>query len=125
MPEVYRRIRETQVDGVLIGRAAAGNPWLFTGKEQVKQAFRGNGTITLQPAVSPAERFSVILEHSRHYENDVQNHCFDGMRSHLLWYCRDLPGAAVLRAPMVRVKSAADVARVLESYAQGVASQLA
>ena len=120
MAEVYRRIRETQVDGVLIGRAAAGNPWLFADKEQVKQALRGIGKVTQQTAVSLAERFNVILEHSRHYENVVQNRCFDGMRKHLLWYCRNLPGAAELRAPMVRVKSAADVEAILDNYINGI-----
>ena len=120
MPEVYRRIRETQVDGVLIGRAAAGNPWLFADKEQVKQALRGSGEVTRQAAVSLAERCNVILEHSRHYESAARNRRFDGMRKHLLWYCRDLPGAAELRAPLVRVKSAADVAAVLDDYIKGI-----
>ena len=95
MPDVYRRVRESQVDGVLIGQAARGNPWLFAGKEQVK------------------------LEHSRHYENVVQNRCFDGMRSHLLRYCRDLHGAAELRPQVVRVSSARDVEVVLENYLRG------
>ena len=93
-----------------------GNPWLFAGKEQVKQALRGVGTVTPQPAVSLAERFNVILEHSRHYENVVQNHCFDGMRKNLLWYCCDFPGAAELQWQMKRVNSADDVEDALENY---------
>jgi len=116
MPDVYRRVRESQVGGVLIGQSARGNPWLFAGKEQVKQAFRGVGAVAPPPAVSLAERFDVILEHSRHYENLVQNRRFDGMRSHLLRYCRDLHGAAELRPQVVRVSSARDVEVVLENY---------
>ena len=119
MPDVYRRVRESQVDGVLIGQAARGNPWLFAGKEHVKQALRGVGAVAPLPAVSLAERFNVILEHSRHYENVVQNRCFDGMRSHLLRYCRDLHGAAELRPQVVRVSSADDVEVVLENYSRG------
>jgi tRNA-dihydrouridine synthase len=42
------------------------------------------------------------------------------MRKHLLWYCRNLPGAAELRAPMVRVKSAADVEAILDNYIKGI-----
>jgi len=116
MPDVYRRVRESQVGGVLIGQSARGNPWLFAGKEQVKQALRGIGAVAPRPAVSLAERFNVILEHSRHYENAVQNRRFDGMRSHLLRYCRDLHGAAELRPQVVRVSSARDVEVVLENY---------
>jgi tRNA-dihydrouridine synthase len=118
-PDVYRRVRESQVDGVLIGQSARGNPWLFAGKEQVKQALRGVGAVAPLPAVSLAERFNVILEHSRHYENVVQNRRFDGMRSHLLRYCRDLQGAAELCPQVVRVSSARDVEVVLENYLRG------
>jgi tRNA-dihydrouridine synthase len=114
--DVYRRVRESQVDGVLIGQATEGNPWLFAGKEQVNQALRGVGTVTPQPDVSLAERFNVMLEHSRHYENVVQNHCFVGMRKNLLWYCRDFAGDAELQWQMKRVSSADDVAGVLENY---------
>ena len=116
MPDVYRRVRESQVDGVLIGQATEGNPWLFAGKEQVKQALRGVGTVTPQPLVSLAERFNVMIEHSRHYETVVQNRWFVGMRKNLLWYCRDFPGAVELHWQMKRVSSADDVEGVLESY---------
>ena len=119
MPDVYRRVRETAVDGVLIGQAAEGNPWLFAGKEHLKRALRGAGSITAQPAVSLAERFQVMLEHSRHYETVAQNQRFFGMRKNLLWYCRDFDGAAELRSQMKQVTSADDVARVLENYARG------
>lgn len=124
MPDVYRRVRESQVDGVLIGQSTRGNPWLFAGKEQVKQALRGIGALAPRPAVSLAERFDVILEHSRHYENLVQNRRFDGMRSHLLRYCRVLPGAAELRPQLVRVSSARDVEVLLENYLRGTDRRL-
>lgn len=122
MADVCRRVRETRVDGVLIGQAAEGNPWLFAGKEQVKQALRGTGTVTPQPAVSLAERFDIIIEHSRHYEAVAQNHCFFGMRKNLLWYCRDFDGAVELRSQMKHATSTDDVARVLENYIRGVDS---
>jgi tRNA-dihydrouridine synthase len=116
MPDVYRRVRESQVDGVLIGQAAEGNPWLFAGKEQVKQMLRGVGTVTPQPVVNLAERFNVMLEHSRHYENVVHNHSFVGMRKNLLWYCRGFAGAAELQWQMKRVSSADDVEIALDNY---------
>jgi tRNA-dihydrouridine synthase len=116
MPDVYRRVRESQVDGVLIGRATEGNPWLFAGKEQLKQALQGIGPVTPQPPVNLAERFNVMLEHSRHYENVVQNRCFVGMRKNLLWYCRGFAGAAELQWQMKRVSSADDVEIALDNY---------
>lgn len=114
--DVHRRVRNTQVDGVLIGQAAEGNPWLFAGKEYVKLALRGIGTVKAPPAVSVADRFNVMLEHSRHYQQFVQNHCFFGMRKNLLWYCRDLSGAEELRSQMKHVCNADDVEAALESF---------
>ena len=40
MADVYRRVRQCGVDGVLLGRAAEGNPWIFKTKDQLKQALR-------------------------------------------------------------------------------------
>ena len=54
-----------------------------------------------------AERFKVIVEHSRHFETYVQERNFVGMRKHLIWYCRDFRGAAELRTKMVRVNGTA------------------
>src|SRR5881628_2754333 len=36
MSEVVRRVRETQVHGVLIGRGALGNPWIFRARKWAK-----------------------------------------------------------------------------------------
>ncbi len=113
MPDVYQRIRQSHVDGVLIGQAAEGNPWLFAGKEQVKQALGGGGAVPPQPHVDVAERFKVMLEHSRHYETVVQNHCFYGMRKNLLWYCRSFDGAEEMRSRLKHASSADDVEGIL------------
>lgn len=120
MADVYRRIHETQVDGVLMGRATEGNPWLFAGKENVRRALIGGGFVPAQPPVGLAERFAVIREHSEHYQSVVQLRSFVGMRKHLIWYCRDFRGAAEMRSRMVRLSSAAEVDRCLEEFlAQG------
>ncbi len=114
--DVYRRVQDTQVDGVLIGQSAEGNPWLFANKQHVKLALRGSCTVSAQPAVPLANRFNVMLEHSRHYETVVQNHCFFGMRKNLLWYCRGFPRAEELRAKMKHACNAADVEVALENF---------
>ncbi|MBM4262736.1 MAG: tRNA-dihydrouridine synthase [Deltaproteobacteria bacterium] len=116
MPDIYRRISETGVDGVLMGRAAEGNPWLFAGKGEVKQALCGNGIVGPQPAIGLADRFEVIREHSEHYQSVVQLRSFVGMRKHLIWYCLDFRGAAEMRSRMVRLSSAAEVDRCLQDF---------
>ena len=124
MADVFRRVRECAVDGVLLGRAAQGNPWIFRAKNDLKKALRFEAPVPDTPArLSLEERFRVIIEHARHYESYVQIRNFVGMRKHLIWYCRDFRGAAELRSKMVRVNSSADVERCLEDYLTWGASE--
>ena len=123
MGDVYRRVRQCGVDGVLLGRAAEGNPWIFKAKEHLKQALRDSVPPVTSEAIGLAERFSVIVEHSHHFETYVQERNFVGMRKHLIWYCRDFRGAAELRTKMVRVNGTRDVIQCLRDYEAGRQAQ--
>jgi tRNA-dihydrouridine synthase len=115
--EVHKRVRETGVDGVLLGRAAQGNPWVFGNKVALKSAGAAGDAAGPGPApVSLAQRFAVIAEHCEHYEKLAGNRNFVAMRKHLTWYCRNFRGAAELRAQMIRVNSAREVAGCLERF---------
>src|SRR5258706_2580947 len=116
MADVYRRVRQCGVDGVLLGRAAEGNPWIFKAKNQLKQALLAATPPPSTEPVSLAERFRVVVEHSHHFETYVQERNFVGMRKHLIWYCRDFRGAAELRSRMVRVNNSAEVIQCLRDY---------
>jgi tRNA-dihydrouridine synthase len=120
---VYRRVRETGVDGVLLGRAAQGNPWVFKAKDQIKHASRSAAGVTMDcPSVGLEERFRVLLEHSHHFEKHSMIQSFVGMRKHLAWYCYDSPGVAGLRAQMVRVNRIEEVIQYLRAYAGSLGS---
>jgi tRNA-dihydrouridine synthase len=116
--DAYRRVRETRVDGVLIGRGAQGDPWLFRAKDSVKQALRTNSALVIDSTpVCLAERFQVIMEHSEHFEKFCGLSRFMAMRKHLTWYCRNFRGAADMRAHMTRANSAKEVRQCLMNYA--------
>ena len=118
LEDVRRRVRETGVDGVLLGRAAQGNPWIFGAKAQVKQALSSNSEASIPHVpVSLEERFGVMLEHSNHFASNWNPSCFVGMRKHLAWYCKSSPGAAELRSQMVQVNSVGEVVECLRKYA--------
>ncbi len=116
--DAYRRVRETQVDGVLIGRGAQGDPWLFRDKNALKHAlFIDSPFVIDSTPVSLAERFEVIIEHSEHFENACGQSRFMAMRKHLTWYCRNFRGAAEMRAQMTRANNAEQVRQCLMHYA--------
>jgi tRNA-dihydrouridine synthase len=117
MTQVQRRVRETQVDGVLLGRAAQGNPWIFRAKHQVKRALAENRDVSIATMpVSLDERFRVISEHSSHHEQQASSENFVGIRKHLTWYCRGFRGAAEMRSQMVRVRTAGEVEQCLHNF---------
>ena len=115
MSEVVQRVRETHVHGVLIGRGALGNPWIFRAKAWARHQ------LSTLPAEAPSmdvalcERCQVALEHARYFESLGDGIQFPAMRKHLGWYCRDFPGAAAVRTAMFKTTSSRDVVRVLEA----------
>ena len=66
-PESARRLlEETGCDGIMIGRAARGNPWIFSRIH----SYLENGTIPEPPSVSDVRE--MILKHARlHYSSQA------------------------------------------------------
>ncbi|MDW7654711.1 MAG: tRNA-dihydrouridine synthase [Nitrospiraceae bacterium] len=118
LQDVVRRVRETGVDGVLVGRATLGAPWFFQQKEEARtllqQQLPGEGPEPATPSLDA--RFELLLDHARRFETACGTEQFRRMRKHLGWYCKGFPHAASLRASMVRVSSASDVEEVLANF---------
>src|SRR5499426_739950 len=112
MSEAVQRVRETQVHGVLIGRGALGNPWIFRAKAWARHQLSAPTTEAPSPDVALRERCQVALEHARYFEGLNDGVPFQAMRKHLGWYCRGFPGAADMRAQLFTTTSSGDVARV-------------
>jgi tRNA-dihydrouridine synthase len=120
-----RRVRETGVDGVLVGRAVLGTPWFFRQKEaarlRVDQTEDDQGVRIWEPTLET--RFEILLDHACRFEALCGRNQFRRMRKHLGWYCTGFPHAAALRAKMFRVSSVAEVeAALTEYYAAGSAT---
>ncbi len=98
-------------DGVMIGRATCGRPWLLG---HVIQALKTGRT----PAPPPLEdQLALVLEH---FESMLIHHGTDrGMRiarKHLGWYSKGLPGAAEFRSHVNRTADAGAVRRLLRAF---------
>ena len=102
LEEAHQKITQYGLDGVLIGRAAFGNPWIFK---------------NLQATVE--QKLEVALEHSKLYEKilgsaDHPAH-FMPMRKHLNWYAKGFPGAAEIRQKLMTCNNSNDVDKILKS----------
>lgn len=124
MRTVVSRVRESHVDGVLIGRGVLGSPWFFRTKEMARAlAGRPDPRVAAldERDLSEAdpdltERFRVLLDHAKEFEKIFGVDRFPRMRKHLGWYCKGFPHAAAMRAAMVRASSSVDVKCLVASY---------
>lgn len=113
--EIVERTRYSNVDGVWIGRAAMGNPWIFS----QYRSYLDTGSYT-QPTT--AERCRVALDHARLFESmntDVfrlDPYPFLNMRKHLGWYVKGFPNASELRARLFQAENADEVEKLLTPY---------
>ena len=87
------------VNGVLIGRAASGNPWCFN-----------NHT------ASPKERFSAMLLHSQLFETTFPSRQFDSLRKHFLLYTKNLSNAKSLRMKLIRLNSVKELLSLEDEF---------
>ncbi|MCC7492778.1 MAG: tRNA dihydrouridine synthase DusB [Fimbriimonadaceae bacterium] len=90
--DAARLLATTGCDGVMIGRAAQGNPWIFSRTVAWWQ------TGVLPPEPTADERLDTALRHGElmlHYKGPRR--CAEEMRKHLAWYAHGLPGAAAFR----------------------------
>jgi tRNA-dihydrouridine synthase B len=110
-PEDVGKMRKlTQCDGVMIGRGAMGNPWIF---EQARQLTKG------QPLYSPTpqERLDVVRRHLELYEESLHGRqSLSGVRSRLMWYSKRLRGSARLRASLSDCKHLEDMIKICEDF---------
>lgn len=83
---------QTGCDGVMIGRAAQGNPWIF----REVTAFLENGIIPARP--DSAQKRETILRHAKlQMETKGEYTAVREMRKHLAWYTAGLPHSAKFR----------------------------
>ena len=87
-----RLLEESGCDGVMVGRAALGNPWVF---REISH-FLSTGQELAEP--DAVERIAVAIEHLHllcDYKGDVVG--VREMRKHAAWYIKGLPGSAQMR----------------------------
>lgn len=105
-----RLLMETGCDGVMIGRAARGNPWLFG---QVA-AYLADGSKV--PAPEMEEKKKMILRHAA-LQLEIKGE-YTGvreMRKHLSWYTAGMPNSAKLRQSVNLAERFEEIERLVES----------
>lgn len=111
-PERARGVLEfTGADGVMIGRAARGRPWIFREIDH----FLRTGT----PLPKPAPRWieSVLLEHLNSlYDFYGERHGVRIARKHIAWYSKSHPNRVDFRRAINAVESAEEQKALINAH---------
>jgi tRNA-dihydrouridine synthase B len=107
--------RETGVAGLMIGRAAMTNPWIFT---EIQAAF----TKTEYHPPTLEERWNLIRRHCAQEVESRGNERIgmQGMRSRLMAYTRGMPAARPLRSILSGISSLMELDGVIEHHLAGL-----
>lgn len=111
--DALRRTRETGCAGVMIGRGALGNPWIFA---QVRAALCG-GTLELPKS---ADRMRMLLRHARMlmaWKGEAV--AMREMRKHAAWYAKGMKDASKLRVAVQKVGRLEELERAVALYESG------
>ena len=119
-PEAAKRVLDyTRADGIMIGRAAHGRPWIF----REFSCFFNNGKKI--PAFTTAEIRAVVLEHLEGiYALYGEELGVRIARKHIGWYTRGLPGGEAFRREAVAILSAPAQLAAVGRFFDGLSFQL-
>ncbi len=135
MADAKQKAKETGCDGVMIGRAIFGNPFLFSEKEGVGEARKKSfgfftRLLTLLGLQKPPKywhetssqiplekRLTVFVEHAKLFEKLLgHSKSFAIMRKHAKGYVHGFPGASELRTKIMEANTAGELELAIRSF---------
>lgn len=103
LADAEKKARETGADGIMLGRAMFGSPWLF------------DRTRTASPTLE--EKFEILIEHTHLFEKllgDIKS--FAIMKKHYKAYVNGFDGAKELRVKMMEAENADEVEKIVRAF---------
>jgi len=100
----------TGCDGIMIARAAQGNPWIF---KEVSE-YLNNGILIERPTINEVK--NMIMRHAKmlvEYKGEYTG--IREMRKHVAWYTGGLPHSAELRRLVNQMENLGELENLIES----------
>lgn len=132
LEDAQQKARESGADGIMLGRAIFGTPWLFNpASELVSQRpsftdsvqsaplapSASDQSLTSRTAPSIKDRLHIAIEHTKLFEEllgDIKN--FAIMKKHFKAYVEGFPGAKELRIELMEATNAKEVEATVENF---------
>ena len=108
--EAIEMFEKTNVDGIMIGRGAIGNPWIF---KQIIDYLNNNKTET----ITNKEKLNIILEHiNLQIQYLGENTGIKELRKHMAYYLKGLNGASAIRQKINQIETKNELENCLIEY---------
>jgi len=108
---------QTGCDGIMIGRAAQGYPWIF--KEIIEYLEKG----TLIAAPSYSGKIEMAIRHLKlAVDYYGEQHGVPIMRKHISWYLKGLPNASDIKNKVNQLSEATALIKLLRKYKNSLSS---
>ena len=115
--DAFRMLRETGCDGVMLGRAAFGDPWVF---RRIRALVERGETL---PPPTAQERLEAGIRHLGMMVRAVGEHAAAReMRKHVAWYIKGLPHSARVRDQVNHTRGAAEMVELMRRYLDDLAA---
>ncbi len=110
-PEDVKAMLETGCDGVMIGRGAIANPWIF------KQAKHYLQTGQHLPEANIKERMQTCLEHLKlNVKYKGEKYGVQTFRKHYAGYLKGLPNISAIRSQLMQLTQLEQIVQCLDKY---------
>lgn len=109
--DALKMFEQTGVDGIMIGRASLGAPWIF---RKIEYFLKNNEKM---PEISDLEKYKIILEHFELLLKDKGEYTATReIRKHISWYVKGMTNATIIRNKVNTIETAEDFRKVLKEY---------
>lgn len=110
--DALRMLEETKVDGIMVGRASIGNPWIF---KQIQEYLTNPKEATMP--IGNQERLQLILEHIELQVQELgENTGIKEMRKHMTYYLKGLKEASNIRQQINQIETKKELVVCLTEY---------
>ncbi|MDO8566971.1 MAG: tRNA-dihydrouridine synthase [bacterium] len=113
LEDARARVSESGCDGVMLGRAMFGNPWVFEGISGHRMSSSEVGHPMSTHGLD--EKLEALVELAYSFEKISPPKNFSILKKHIKAFVTGFPGAAELRAKLMSANSAADLERAIKT----------
>lgn len=105
-----RMLKETNVDGIMIGRGAFGNPWIF--REIIHYLETGEKL----PKPTNEEKLEVIKQHINLAVEEKGEIAVKELRKHIAWYTKNLKNSSEFRNKINTIEQEDKLINYIDEY---------